>query len=104
MSETVTAVEASTAGALEDVAVTVQSAASLGAENNPLLALIVPQVVDHVAGVFAVNCCVPNANTLGLAGLIAIPALTVTPVEAVLPPPSVAVAFTVHDSAVDGAV
>ena len=91
-------------GLLVDFAVTVQSPAALGAVNNPVLALMVPQLADHVTAMFAVNCCVFSANRLGFAGLIASEPATVTFVEAVLPLPFDAVAFTVHDSAAFGAV
>lgn len=104
INETATWVAAVATGLLVDFAVTVQSPAALGAVNNPVLALIVPQLVDHVTGLFAVNCCVFSANRLGFAGLIASDPVTVTLVDAVSPLPLVAVAFTMHDSSVIGAV
>ena len=65
-----------------------------------------PHDADQVTDWFAVNCAVPIACSETLVGLIVSdpePAVTVTVVEAVCPP-LVAVAFTVHEPVVAGAV
>lgn len=83
----------------------VQVSVAAGAVNSPLL-VIEPHVADHVTAWFAVNCAVPIPCSETLVGeTVTCDELdvTVTVVDAVAPP-LVAVAFTVQDSAVAGAV
>ena len=76
-----------------------------GAVKSPLL-LMEPQEADQVTLLLAVNCKVPSACTGPLDGVMDNePVLvTVTIVDAVCPLPPVAVAFTVQDPVVAGAL
>ena len=65
-----------------------------------------PQEADQVTLLLAVNCKVPSACTGPLDGVMVNEpaAVTVTTVDAVCPLPPVAVAFTVQDPVVAGAL
>ena len=72
------------------------------AVNSPVVAFIPAQEDAHVAGRFAVNCCVCPLTVVALTGVIVSGEVTVTVAEALAPETGVAV--TVQDSAVKGAV
>jgi hypothetical protein len=85
------------------VAVTLQAFAELGAVNTPEL-VIDPHEADQVTGWLAVKVCVFKACRFTVEGVTVTEVLTVTVVLAVRALPSVAVATTVHEFWVDGAV
>jgi|SRR5579863_1680802 len=66
--------------------------------------LMMPQDTDHETGELAVNCCVCPCGVLALAGVIAMGDTTVAVVAALWPLPSDAVAVTVHDDGLKGAM
>jgi hypothetical protein len=89
---------------LEAVAVMVQVAATFGAVKAPEAEML-PQEADQVTGWLAVNVCVFRACKWAVLGVMMTAAgVIVTGVLAVCPLPSVAVAVTVQDCCVLGAV
>jgi hypothetical protein len=73
------------------------------AVNRPEVAFIPAQEDAHVAGMFAVNCCVCPLTVVALAGVMVSGEVTVTVAEA-LPVPEIGVAVTVQEAFIKGAV
>ena len=76
--------------------------AAADAVNNPL-ALMLPQDAVQFTDRFAVNCCVSPCAVEALDGVIANGEVIATPVDAVFPLPSDAMAVTVHAPGAKGA-
>jgi hypothetical protein len=91
------------AGPLDAVAVMVQLPVLAGAVKSPVPS-IEPQEAAQVTGWLAENCCVRFTAVVAEEGVIVIGEVTVAVPLAVRLLPSVAVAVTVQDPAVNGAV
>jgi hypothetical protein len=74
-----------------------------GEVNSPVVAFIPEHEDVHVAGMFAVNCCVCPLTVVALAGVMVSGEVTVTTAEA-LPVPETCFAVTVQDVLIKGEV